>query len=70
MATAGFVQPIQIVLSYFVPLDVDVVPIKFHKLLLGDHFCVFQFICILAVCMAAAANLKKSTLKSRTSHGI
>ena len=31
MATAGkFVQPIPIFLAYLVPLDVDVVPIKFH----------------------------------------
>ena len=35
-----------------------------------DHFCVFQFFSILAVCMATAAILKKSTLKSTTSHGI
>ena len=37
MATAGkFVQLIQMFLSYLVPLDVDVVPIKFHKFLLGE----------------------------------
>jgi hypothetical protein len=31
MATAAkFVQPIQIFFTYLVPLDVDVVPIKFH----------------------------------------
>jgi hypothetical protein len=35
-----------------------------------DHFCVFQFFSILAVSMAMAAILKKSTLKSTTSHGI
>ena len=35
-----------------------------------DHFCVFQFFSILAVSMATAAILKKSTLKSTTSHGI
>jgi hypothetical protein len=36
MATAAkFVQPIQICLAYLVPLDVDVVPIKFHQFLLG-----------------------------------
>ena len=35
-----------------------------------DHFCVFHFFCILAVSMAAAAILKKSTLYSTTSHGI
>jgi hypothetical protein len=34
MATAAkFVQPIPILLAYLVPLDVDVVPIKFHKFL-------------------------------------
>ena len=35
-----------------------------------DHFCVFQFFSILDVSMATAAILKKSTLKSTTSHGI
>ena len=35
-----------------------------------DHFCVFQFFSILAVSMATEAILKKSTLKSTTSHGI
>jgi hypothetical protein len=35
-----------------------------------DHFCVFQFCSILAVSMATAAILKKSTLTSTTSHGI
>jgi hypothetical protein len=34
MATAAkFVQLILIVLAYLVPLDVDVVPIKFHQFL-------------------------------------
>ena len=34
MATAAkFVQPIQIFFTYLVPLDVDVVPIKFHQFL-------------------------------------
>jgi hypothetical protein len=34
MATAEkFVQPIPIFLPYFVPLDVDVVPYKFHQIL-------------------------------------
>jgi hypothetical protein len=37
MATAAkFVQPIPILLAYLVPLDVDVVPIKFHQFLLGE----------------------------------
>ena len=35
-----------------------------------DHFCIFQFFSILAVSMATAAILKKSTLISTTSHGI
>jgi hypothetical protein len=39
MATAAkFVQPIPIFLAYFVPLAVDVVPIKFHQFLFGDFF--------------------------------
>ena len=37
MATAAkFVQPIPIFLAYLVPLDVDVVPNKFHQLLFGE----------------------------------
>jgi hypothetical protein len=35
-----------------------------------DHFYVFQFFSILAVSMATAAILKKSTLYSTTSHDI
>jgi hypothetical protein len=35
-----------------------------------DHFCVFHFFSILAVSMAMAAILEKSTLKGTTSHGI
>jgi hypothetical protein len=36
MATAAkFVQLIPIFLAYLVPLDVDVVPIKFHQFLFG-----------------------------------
>ena len=35
-----------------------------------DHFCVFHFFSILAVSMAMAAILKKSTIKGTTSHGI
>jgi hypothetical protein len=35
-----------------------------------DNFCAFQFFRILAISMATAAILKKSTLKSTTSHGI
>jgi hypothetical protein len=33
---AKFVQLIPIFLAYLVPLDVDVVPIKFHQFLLGE----------------------------------
>jgi hypothetical protein len=37
MATvAKFVLPILIFLAYLVPLDVDVVPIKFHQFLFGE----------------------------------
>jgi hypothetical protein len=37
MATAAtFVQVIPIFFTYLVPLDVDVVPIKFHQFLLGE----------------------------------
>jgi hypothetical protein len=34
--TAKLVQPIPIYLAYLVPLDVDVVPIKFHQFLFGE----------------------------------
>ena len=33
VAVAEFVQPIPIFLAYLVPLDVDVVPNKFHQLI-------------------------------------
>jgi hypothetical protein len=37
MATAAkFVQPIPIFLAYLVPLDEDVVPIKYHQFLFGE----------------------------------
>jgi hypothetical protein len=37
MATAAkFVQPIPIFLAYLIPLDVDVVTIKFHQFLFGE----------------------------------
>jgi hypothetical protein len=37
MATAEkFVQPIPIFLAYLIPLDVDVVPYKFHQFLFGE----------------------------------
>jgi hypothetical protein len=37
MATAAkFVTPIPIILAYLIPLDVDVVPNKFHQFLFGE----------------------------------
>jgi hypothetical protein len=37
MATAAkFVQPLPIFLAYPIPLDVDVVPIKFYQFLFGE----------------------------------
>jgi hypothetical protein len=37
MATAAkFIQPIPMFLAYLVPLDVGVVPIKFHQFLFGE----------------------------------
>jgi hypothetical protein len=37
MATAAkVVQPIPIILAHLVPLDMDVVPIKFHQFLFGE----------------------------------
>ena len=76
MATAAkFVQPIPIFWAYLVPLDVDVVHYKVSSISVWrvtcyDHFCVFHFFSILAVSMATAAILEKSTLKGTTSHGI
>ena len=60
MATAvKCVQPIPIFLAYLVPLNVDVVPNKFHHFLFSyDHFCVFQIFSILAVSMATEAILE------------
>jgi hypothetical protein len=34
-SAAKFVQPIPIFLAYLVPLDMDVVPIKFNQFLFG-----------------------------------
>jgi hypothetical protein len=43
MATAAkFVQPIPIFLAYLAPLDVDVVPIKFHQFLLLPLFTIIM----------------------------
>jgi hypothetical protein len=65
MATAAkFVQPIPIFLAYLLS------SISVRRETCYDHFCVFQFFSILAVSMATAAILKKSTLTSTTSHGI
>jgi hypothetical protein len=37
MTTAAkFVKPIPMFLAYLVPLDMDVVPIKFHQFLFGE----------------------------------
>jgi hypothetical protein len=76
MATAAkFVQPIPI--FFGLPhstrcgcCSYQVLSISVRRVTCYDHFCVFQFFSILAVSMATAAILKKSTLKSTTSHGI
>jgi hypothetical protein len=73
VSMATVVKIVQLIfLSYLVPLDVDVVSIKFHqrRVTCYDHFCVFQLFSILAVSMATAAILKISNLHSTTSHGI
>jgi hypothetical protein len=45
MATAAnFVQPIPICLAYLLPLDVDIVPIKFHQFLFGEYPAMFIFV--------------------------
>jgi hypothetical protein len=45
MATAAkFLQPIPILLAYLVPLDVDVVPIKFHHFNTGLTVATFSFV--------------------------
>jgi hypothetical protein len=68
MATAAtFVQPIPIffVLSRstrFGCCSYQVSSISVRRVTPYDHFCVFQFFSILAVSMATAAILKKSTL--------
>jgi hypothetical protein len=65
MATAANLpNRFQLFLTYLVPLDVDVLPIKFYQFLFWqatcyDHFCVFQLFNILSVSMATAAILKK-----------
>ena len=42
--------------------------ISVRRITCYDHFCVFQFFSILAISMAMAGILKKSTLNSTTSH--
>jgi hypothetical protein len=45
MATAAkFVQLIPIFLAFLVPLDVDVVPIKFHQFLFGEKPAIIIFV--------------------------
>jgi hypothetical protein len=74
MATAAkFVQPIPIFfgLSLFTRCgccSCQVSSISVQRAMI--IFVFFQFFCILAVSMATAAILKKSTLKGTTSHGI
>jgi hypothetical protein len=76
MATAAkFVHPIPIFfgLSRFTRCgccSYQVSSISVRRVTCYDYFCVFQFFSILAVSMATAAILKKSTLKSTTSHGM
>ena len=48
----------------------QVLSISVWRVTCYDHFCVFHFFFILAVSMATAAILKKSTLSCTTSHGI
>ena len=71
---AKFVQPIPI---FGLPRSTrcgccsfQVSSISVQRVTCYDHFCVFQFFSILAVSMATAAILKKSTLIGTTSHGI
>jgi hypothetical protein len=68
-----FVQPIPIFLAYLVPLDVDVVPIKFHQFLFAEQpvmiiFVFFQIFRILAVSMATAAILKIPKVVCTSTH--
>jgi hypothetical protein len=74
MATATkFVQPIPIGLSRSTSCgccSYQVSLISVWRVTCYDHFCVFHFFSILAISMATAAILEKSTLKGTTSHGI
>jgi predicted membrane protein len=65
VAVAIVVQLIPIFLAYLVPLDVDVVLIKFHQFLFCEEpvmiiFVFYHFFCILVVSMATATILKKT----------
>ena len=76
MATAAkFVQPIPIFFGLSNSTrcgccSYQVSSISGWRVTCYDHFCVFNFFSILAVSMAMAAILEKSTLKGTTSHGI
>ena len=76
MATvAKFVQPIPIFVRFSRSTrseccSCQVSSICVWRVTCYNYFCVFQFFSILAVSMAMTAILKKSTLKSTTSHGI
>jgi hypothetical protein len=76
MATAAkFVQPIPIFFGLSRSTrcgccSFQVSSISVRRVTCYHPFCVFQYFSILAVSMATAAILKKSTLNSTTSHGI
>jgi hypothetical protein len=77
MATAAkFVQPIPIFFAYLVPIDMDVVPIKFHQFLFGEYnplwsfLCFFNFLAFWSFPWQRQPFWKKWTLKSTTSHDI
>jgi hypothetical protein len=76
MATAAkFVQPIPIFFGLTRSTrcgccSYQVSSISVWQVTCYDHFCVNHFFSILAVSMAMAAILKKSTLKGTTSHDI
>ena len=76
MATAGkFVQPIPIFFGLSCSTrcgccSYQVSSISVRRVTCYDSFCIFQFFSNLAVSMAMAAILKKSTLNSTTSHDI
>ena len=73
--TAKFVQPIPIFFGLSRSTrcgccSYQVSSISVWRVTCYDHFCVFQFFSIMAVSMATAAILKKSTLNSTTWHMI